>query len=305
MEPNMFPAYAIPVVSRPPAIGRVFYVSSNGDNTNTGIDPSTPFLSITHALTHVVANRNDYIIALVTWQDEPAWPIQLSADHNRVHILGFTNAASRPQCYMVPDTDNPVFDCSQCWNFEIAGFNLGGGSNHGCIECGTAINGWIHHCWFGNQDQLGGQTPLHGFLQTTGDHQGLCIEDCVFLGDQASAGGGITGNGIEHVAGANSPSENMIRRNIFNGLAIGINSVAMRRGYILDNRFACQDQLGGAINLQVNTEGNLIDGNHAGEGDVALTNDPYQDLNAAAANNWLINSSTLAAGAVVMTNFPT
>jgi hypothetical protein len=304
MGPNMFPAYAIPVISRPQGIGKVFYVSSNGNNDNSGVDPSSPFHDITFALTQVVANRNDYIIVLLSWQDEPAWPIQLGAAHNRVHILGFTNASSRPQCYMVPDTDNPVFDCSQCWNFEIAGFNLSGGSNHGCIESGTSINGWIHHCWFGNQDQLSGQTPLHGFLQTTGDHQGLCIEDCLFLGDQCNAGGGITGNGIELVAAANSPSENMYRRNIFHGLAIGINGLAIRRSYILDNKFACQDQVGGAITLGADSQGNFIDGNHAGEGDVALASNPFSDANVGAANNWGVNQCTLVAGAAAMNNLP-
>jgi len=308
MEPNMFPAYATPVVSRPPAIGRVFYVSSDGDNGYNGIDPSTPFLTIEYALAQVVSNRNDYIIVLMSWQDEVNWPIQITADHKRVHILGFTNPASRPQAYMVPPGDTALFELTNTWNIEIAGFNMAAGNNHGCIEIkGGQVNGWIHHNWFGNSDQLDGTTPLHGFWQGcvgSGDCQGFCIEDNIFLGDQANAGGGITGNGIETGAAINAPSEMMIRRNIFHGLAIGINSPGIRRSYILDNKFACQDQAGGAITLQADTYGNFIDGNHAGGGDVALAANPYSDTNLAAANNWGVNLCTLVAGAVAVANFP-
>jgi hypothetical protein len=206
---------------------------------------------------------------------------------------------------MVPPGDTALFELTNTWNIEIAGFNMAAGSSHGCIEIiGGQVNGWIHHNWFGNSDQLAGTTPLHGFYQVSGDCQGFCIEDNVFLGDQCNAGGGISGNGIELTGAVNSPSEMMIRRNIFHGCAIGINTPGMRRSYILDNKFACQDQVGGAITLGANTQGNFIDGNHAGEGDVALGNNPYSDANVGAANNWGVNQCTLVAGAAAMNNLP-
>ncbi|GAH84946.1 unnamed protein product, partial [marine sediment metagenome] len=69
------------VVSRPPAIGRVFFVDTSGLDTNNGIDPGTPFLTIEHAIGECEDDRNDYIYVLDCW-DADDYPITI--DKSRI-----------------------------------------------------------------------------------------------------------------------------------------------------------------------------------------------------------------------------
>lgn len=300
MEGFMFPASTIPVVSRPQGIGKVFFVShSSGDNGNNGVDPNTPFESITYALTQVVANRGDYIIPLDTWQSEPSWPILLNGDHRRTHIIMFTFESSTPQGYMVPPGagDFAVFEFeSAAYMIEIAGFTLGGGASHGCIEIGSAQNNWIHHCWFGHKDQLEDTVPLYGVWVNVGPAHGLCVENCVFLGDQVDAGGGITSHGFCTTGGGNQPKWAIIRNNLFLGCDAGINMLRGNHCMILDNRFTCRGVQGMGITLEAACIGNMIDGNVAMNGDAVIAANPFVDHNGAAANHWGRNYATLAGG---------
>jgi hypothetical protein len=293
-----FGASQINSVTRPPGLGRVFYVDGiNGNNNNNGIDPGTPFLTITHALTHVVADRGDYIVVLNSWQQEPAWPITLNGNHRRCHIIGMTFEQSTPQCYMTPTDDNPVFLFdSGAYFIEIAGFNLGGGVSHGCIEIGSAQNNWIHHCWFGHADQLAGTTPLYGVWVNVGPAHGLCVDHCVFLGDQVDCGGGISANGIHTTGGGQQPKWATFKKNVFLGCTIGIYLFYGMTCMILNNKFACPDVQGAAITLDTNCVANVVDGNSAMEGDIAMVANPYLDNNAANQNHWGANYTSLAGG---------
>jgi len=306
MSELSMPPFAIPYTSRPigtntMGVGKVFYVDAwTGNNDNSGIRPGEAFNTITYALTQVVAHRNDYIICFDTWQQEPAWPIELLNSHHRVHILGFTNPPGLGS-YMYPDVDEPTFHIALTENptlVEIAGFNLGGGANHGCIEIGSSQRNWIHHCWFGNADQLAGNTPLRGIDVPTGPVHFLTIEDCVFLGDENNIGGGISENGIE--IGGNG-GWMTIRRNRIMGCTIGIRIYWSRASMIYNNLFVCPDAAGAAITLRAhaNNLGNMVTGNVAMEGaETAMVTNPFEDENNNDANHFGDNRCTLVAGAV-------
>lgn len=287
---------SMPLASRPQALGKVFFVECwSGDNDNNGIDPATPFNTITYALTQTVAKRNDYIICLETWQQEPAWPIEFTAANDWVHILGLTNPGM-PTAYMCPDIDEPTFLLAGTVDtVEIAGFNLGGGVTHGCIEVDSSQRNWIHHCWFGLSDQ-GLGTPLRGIDVPTGPSGFLVVEDCVFIGDNCDCQGGISENGFDQAGGG---AWMTIQRNRFLGCTIGYHSVGGGVNMILDNRFVCPDVAGAAIDLgpHANCKGNMIDGNVAMEGaETVMAANPFRDNNAGDINHWGRNYCTLAGG---------
>ena len=304
MTELMIPPWGVDTFTRPSAIGRVFYVHCwDGADTNNGISPNTPFQTIGAALTLVGDKRNDYIICLETWQQEASWPIELGAAHDYVHILGYTNPASLPVAYMSPDDDNCTFNLSGVTTVEIAGFNLGGGNSHGCIELGSSQRCWIHHCWFGNADQIG-DTPLHGIFGPTGNTGYLCVEDCVFLGDNNTVGGGLTANGFHQIGGG---AWMTIRRNRFMGCTIGYYSLNGGISMIYDNLFVCPDVQGAAITLGANalSTGNMVTGNVAMEGaETAMAANPFLDNNVGDINHWANNKCTLVAGAAIVTNLP-
>ena len=275
--------------------GRVFYVDAGiGDNDNSGIRPDEAFLSIIYALTQVRVDANDYIIVLVS--GEAAWPVTIGAAHSRVHILGSTNPPGLGQ-YLSPTgvADEPAFLIDNGSDtVEIAGFNLGAGNTHACIEVESSQRDWIHHCWFGNSDQ-GLGTPAYGIQAPTGACGFLVVEDCLFLGDQVNVGQGISINGIDITAGAWMT----IRRNRFMGCTIGVRIRACTGSMVLDNVFACPDVQGAAITLVAHaaTTGCMITGNAAMEGaETAMAANPFEDLNAADINHWGNNTTTFAGG---------
>lgn len=277
--------------------GRVFFVHAwNGNNDNNGINPNTPFETITYALAQCGDDNQDYIICMSTWTQEPAWPITVGGTHRAVHFIGPGRDNGTLGAYLYPGvTDEPTFLllAVEC---EIAGFNMGGGATHGCIEIGSCMRSWIHHNWFGNQDQLAGNLPAYGVHAPTGPAGFMVCEDNVFMGDQVDVDQGISINGVDIQAGAWMT----IRRNRFMGCTIGIRLVSCRGNMILDNVFACPDIQGAAITLiaHANCVGNMVNGNIAMEGDVALAANLFLDQNVGNVNHWGDNRHLLAAGAI-------
>lgn len=286
-----FGAGQIPAISRPPAIGRVFYVHNwTGNDNNNGVDPSTPFATITYALTQCLDDRNDYIIVLQHYQE---LPITVNVDW--VHIIGVTanpalpficlnNAANNDSIFYLVSTGNHA---------EIAGFMLGGGAAHAGIEnaASTPQQPYIHNCYFGNP--FSGNTPQDGILIAAG-LSGPVIEHCTFMGDQVNCGGLITRDGIRLQVGAISGG--LIRNCTFLGLdGVGIHILAaFVGGVIKDNVFAVPDAAAHeAIDIAAGAGGTLIDGNHATEGMAAMGNVPYGDATAGG-NHWSNNTQGIA-----------
>lgn len=270
-------------VRRPPALGRVFYVNhfAPGSDDNNGIDPGTPFLTITHALGECAAGRNDYIVVLDCWAEATeTWPIPVSVD--RVHIIGIDSENGKYPRLVAAD-DTSIFDITADY-FEIAGFSFGGGASRGAIRWqGSKARGIIHHCWFGHT-----MASKYGIeIPATFDAMEMLIEFNIF-------GEGLTADGIfiDHNA-----TRSMIRNNLFRRLGgFGINVPAGKSfavGAILDNTFAVKDaQHGEAITIASTAENHiLIMGNRAANGMLngGYTFNPYRDLADNTYNDWGMN----------------
>ena len=295
MEGMNFPASMTPVVSRPPGLGRVFYVRiwAPGDDGNNGIDPSTPFSTITYALTKCEAGRNDYIIVLDSWNE--ATPIIVNKSN--VHIIGLCNPGLPFVSLTTDGDDDPIFQLSgdDADFVEIAGFDIGGGNSHGGIEplgVAAADMAFIHHCNFGSEHC--GDTALNGVLLGAAlGARGWVITDCKFMGTDGVGGGTLIAHGVNIAAGVH----HTVQRCLFLNCANPSLQLDGHACFILDNRFVIHAAAdGAAITTGVASSLSMIDGNSAMlGGETAMANNPYLEGNPDA-NNWGENKTTFAGG---------
>lgn len=258
-------------------VGNIYYVNGPpyGNNSNDGLSPSSPLLTILAALGKCVDNRDDYIIVMDCYQQEP-FPINVN--RARVHILGVANWGGM-FTQMFPPGDTAIFTITTKGYIEIAYFSLGAGSHHAPIEfLSTTLEArsWVHDCWLGAQ-----WTAQDGILTAVGESPEIMIERCLF-------GKQLTRDGVR-IEGASTRT--IIRNNLFRQIpGIGINVVAINTdlGAILDNRFslAAQAAQGSAITIAAGAVGCMVDGNVAMEAGGNTTNNPYVD---AGACDWGVN----------------
>jgi hypothetical protein len=282
-------------------VGTIYFVNggadgvTTGNNANNGRTPATAFLTITYALTQCVAGRNDYIYCFNVYNQEPAYPIVVNVAN--VHIIGVANPDGH-QALMVPVGDNPVFEIPLVGGgidgIEIAGFNLGGGATHGCIEVdGAAYGLWIHNCSFGHVYAGGGQDGIWFIANSC--CQSNIIEDCWFWGPEDGQGL-LTQFGISAPAATAHLRQCTIRNNFFSKLSncaislLGdVDNCVIVQNYIgLGN-----DVLGDGITLGAFSTGNLVAHNEAARGSncaATSTNNPFLDQAPADQDNdWISN----------------
>ena len=257
-------------------IGNIYYVHGfNGNNTNDGLSPSSPLLTIVAALAKCVDDRDDYIIVMDCWQQD-TFPINVNK--SRVHILGAGHwGGMYPR--MTPTGDTAIFTISTKGYIEIAYFSLGAGATHASIEFISASSEgrcWIHDVWLGHSE-----TGQDGIKSTTGESPEHLIENCVF-------GKLLTRDGIRLEAVS---TRTIIRNNLFRRVpGVGINVVAINTdlGAILDNKFsiAAAAAAGAAITIAAGAVGCMVNGNVAMEVGGLTTNNPYVDNGAC---DWGVN----------------
>lgn len=250
-------------VTRPSGLGRVFYVDHfNGANTNNGIDPGTPFQTITYALTQCVADRNDYIYVLDCWDAEPAYPVVIGT--SRVHIIGL----AVPSMNLYPQLQggtNDVFTLNANY-IEIAGLGFVSIGAAG-IQSGVATPsyGWIHHCTFATA----AASLLNGIELSGGQMGNTLIEDNFFGANITNDG--LTGQFVNCI----------IRNNVFRDcVAVAINLGGVEIGAVYGNLFyqAIGGAPGWAITLATNANGGIIANNFACDtGDDSSAVNPYLD----------------------------
>jgi hypothetical protein len=298
------------VINRPNAAGRVFFVRSTGDNGNNGVDPGTPFQTITYALTQCTNYNDDYIIVMdATGANEPAWPIVV--DVPIVHIIGRWGAPYAEPSIRAVGAGNPCFQLEAPW-IEIAGLELGAGDDATPIiqspaGPGTIGEWWIHNCTFGWLN--GVSFGSYGiWVQNTHDAPQCVIENCWFRGTLAGVGG-LTSDCIRIEGNA---TRSIFRNNYFIMLdTIGIHCIQNGSdiGAIIDNYFyaAIADALavGWAITMEVGVGNAIIAGNRASQCGDNTGNNPYRDLSTGALatclNGWVDNhaGNALSAGPAI------
>jgi hypothetical protein len=269
-----------------PAAGDIFYVNGNdGSNSNDGTTPETAFLTISYAMDQCTdgPGQNDYIV-VVRYPSAGAvgevWPI--AVDVESVHVIGAGLFGASVYAWIAPPDDTAAFVISK-HGVEIAGFDLGAGVSHGCIENSGAIwRAHIHHNDFAVQ-----RTAQDG-IKLTGvgnDCPHWLIEDNTFCNYDTP---NIARN---HIRIEHNSTRSIIRRNLFRvGVgAVGIHLQGLCTGHVsaLDNNFLCNDNAAGeAITLSATATG-YFSGNVAGQGKAAMINNPYLDANGT--GNWGAN----------------
>jgi hypothetical protein len=255
-----------------------FYVDSGHARTNDGndgTDPDNPLTTITHALTHTTTNANDFVIVRQFTNALETWPISMTT--NRTHLIStFYRPGHGPEIRPVGDTAGIVVNAD---NVEIAGFEIGAGATHGCIECGAASQ-WgadIHHnrfCfqWTGQDGvRLGGAV----------DKPHWTIHDNLF-NDK------LTRDGIRI---DQNMTRGLIYNNVFRRVAgVGINLVTLCTDIyaIYDNEFntLADAATGGSIFCNLNSVGCMFYGNQSMHDMAAMGQVPYRDLGN---NHWGLN----------------
>lgn len=289
-----------PLNARSFALGKVFFVDQiNGNNDNNGIDPRTPFATITYALAQSAAsggaNRHDYIYVMWT-QDgsEPLYPIDINV--NWVHLIGISGT---PGPLLFGNINGGGLACFEVTasGTEIAGFGFHttGAASVGLDMSANPYAGWIHHCQFAVSATVDGL--LRGIGGPGQQLPWWRIEDNLF---NSTNGVGITTSCI-----TGDLIMNVIRRNIFTCCAGGASPCIwtgnIEIGPIVDNYFYCPisdtGMVGWAIFLEgLTLEGGPITNNHAMQTGDGTGLNPYRDTSSpgditAVSHGWGMNYS--------------
>ena len=270
----------------------VFFVNTSGKGgndsaANQGQTPDTPLLTITKALSYCTSDKNDYIFVIDYYQPTgEVWPISITK--KLIHIIGISGVAA-PYPWVQPTGSTPAFvfasgyDTNGC---EIAGFELGAGSNDACIETWNSGN-WnihIHDCGFGT---ILGMTGAYG-ISINGRTSGYAGEFLNWLIENNRFGTKLTAAGIEipsTYVGPNTCKGTIIRNNHFHvntgdrGINVSFATADFADGGIFNNTFECDGDAadGEAVYFASGAKGS-VHGNAAWTDDgVIPANNPFYD----------------------------
>lgn len=274
-----------------PTVGTHFWVDgSTGVDTNSGLTPSAPRLTITSALSLCTAGAFDVIHVLANSPSAPPATETFPINVNKagVTIRGEHGSGLLSDSGFGSDAQNVATLLIAANYVTIENLYLGCdnlGTTGGIVQfTGSTFACTLRNILFDTQ-----YVPAYG-VYTTGDQPYLLIEDCVF-GRYDVAGYTTAGIYIFH------STAGMIRRNVFRACAgIAISAGASAGNFdILDNRFCMpSDTDGKAITLAAGSSGIYVDGNHANFGSSDAT-DPYRDVNGDDSNTWGLNYKGITA----------
>jgi len=284
--------------------GAIYFVNGGADgvtaglDTNDGLTPANAFLTIAHALSLCTDDNDDFIYCFNVYQQD-VFPIEVN--RNSVHIIGIAGPDGQWPL-MVPTGNTAIFNFAVGAgdNCEIAGFSLGAGAAHACIELqGDNSMVWIHNCSFGHLWASAGQDGIH-YLNGATTHGGI-VEDCWFYGDGVGAGkltrcgilcenGWVTqgtwrNNYFFKLAGKDDGAGNIVGGAIHG--AGWLDQVAVIHNKInVGDGETCH---GNGIYFGANCNGCLVAQNEANDGLAVSTKNPYVDESGANDNAWISN----------------
>ena len=223
--------------------GSIFYVDgTNGVDTNDGLSPDLPFLTVTAAIAACTTGANDYIFILEYPSTAPGtetFPIALNKSH--VHLIGVPKQASRRNvCLFCQDGATNTLelgaDADDC---EIAGIEFGA-TTAACIyadsptpfTCRVHFHdcefGWIRTCTYGIHIEDNGSDTPHWLVENNR------------FGENCTAAG---------IYNDYNSTRSFYRNNFFTVAtnAVGIHLAGLCTGkiFILDNYFQVTDQAAG------------------------------------------------------------
>ena len=275
--------------------GSMFYVDgTNGNDANSGTDPSAPFLTVTAALAACTGGQNDYVFILNYPSTAPGtevFPIALNKSH--VHLIGVPDEASRRNvCLFCQDGDVNTLDLGADANdCEIAGIEFGA-TTAACIFTDTptpfTCRAHIHHCEFGWIRQC--QDGIY-IKEGGADTPHWLVEHNRF-GENCSRAG---------IYNNYNSTRSFYRNNFFKVAsgAVGIHLAGLCTGhiFILDNIFQVVDNAAGEAITTSATATGIATGNVACSGKGAMGNIPWVD---GGSFDWGWNVATAAPSACIM-----
>lgn len=269
------------------AANAVFYVQDatrGGDDTNDGLTPYTPVLTITQALVLAAAlpvaiQRQVYIFVARTTLASEGWPIEISQAY--LHLIGTPDQASPTPAIRPQEDDHGLVLAAG--GIEVAGFLFGADKSYtkACIysAAGQQWMNHIHHNYFAWDDEA------HDCIRIDNQQQQISIHHNYF------GAHGFDGYAINAStpAGRTLIEDNVIlvKGREMDGAGGIIMLPVSGGGVIRDNDFTVPDNaVGEAINL-IGGQDMLVTRNYAMEGnDAIVTNVPFQDLGA---SHWGMN----------------
>ena len=134
-----------------PTPSDVFYVTDaarGGSDTNNGLTPDTPFLTITYALTRLSGAREAYIFVQRTTLASETWPIEITQAY--LHLIGTPDQASPTPAIRPQDNNHGLVLAAG--GIEVAGllFSCPVANQDACIysAAGQQWMNHIHHNYF-------------------------------------------------------------------------------------------------------------------------------------------------------------
>lgn len=260
----------------------IFVNGSNGVNTNDGLTRDKPLLTLTAAIAKQTdENKHLYIFVERFYQPTgETWPIALNKDN--VHIIGM-GTPSGTWTFMKPTGSTPAMTISadRC---EIAGFEIGGGTNDGAVEFTAAWGTLIHDCWFGVTGTTAGQDGI----RVASSASYLTVYGCYFGQALTRDGIRIEGAAVRGMLGLRGYPSNMFR-----GVpGVGIQIIGqVPYGGVYDNLFAMPSDTKGKAITYSNTGANHthFDGNRGCYGSTSGSSNPFLDTSQAPGNHWGVN----------------
>jgi hypothetical protein len=274
------------LMQRPSALGKVFFVDSNGDSGNEGTDPAHPLDSITDALGKCTNSKGDVIVVMglspSTSEATETWPININK--SGVLLTGlYSRGLLSDSGFGTDETDTATINVGANFvTIEDLYLGIKTGSTTSDVIVGTtsAYAFTLRNCLIETQ-----YTARYGFSTgTTFDFPYLLIEDNTF-GSQGSS----RFTSAIYIFNA---TYGRIRRNVFHycsSYAIHLLASAGNLD-ILDNVFGLSgDTDGFAVYAANGSTGCIISGNVAAEGLNSPTNDPFWQVSNDDGNHYGIN----------------
>lgn len=256
------------------SLGAVFYVDGcAGDNTNSGLTPDQPKLTIAAALAMCTNDRNDTIVLLDYYNMEGGAAVTINK--SKVTIVGSEGGSRNRSWTCLHATADTACLTVAANDVRIHQLYFDAGVSHAGIEfSGAKCRIGIYDCYFG--------TGKHGIWSAPGG-VGFSLDIVNNFFCQALTAQSIYIN--------DDPAFFSIVDNVFDQPQnVAIEVVQGGGGQIRNNVISLSGNVAGrAITLGASVYRCIVDGNHANYGDTEMGNIPYTDNAAAGQNHWMLN----------------
>ena len=255
-------------------LGAVFYVDGcAGSDSNTGLYPDDPFLTIAAALALCTNDHNDTIVILDYYNLES--DLAVTINKSKVTIVGSEGGSKDRSWTCIHATADTACFIVAANDVRIHQLYFDAGAAHGGVEfSGGVCRIGVYDCWFG--------TGAYGVYSAAGGIAfSLEVGNCFFC--QALTSHNIYIN--------DDPAFVFFHDNMFDQ-AQGdcINVVQGGGGRIYDNTMACgADAQGRGISLGASVTRCCCARNWANFGDADMAANPFEDGAAGDVNHWVGN----------------